>query len=103
MNQIFKQNEFIIVPFYKKGRSTEFMVVNTTKDFKNGHTHVKSYKMAKYLIFLANNHKINSGLRPYLLRSLARISSDNDYIKKVEDLMIVKRSKGKKQSYRNTK
>ena len=100
MNQIFKKDEFIIIPFYK-GRKQEFMVVNTKKEFKNGHTHLKSFKMAKYLINLARCKKINSGLRPYLLTSLTRISMDHEYIEKLEELLTVKRSKGNKASYYN--
>jgi hypothetical protein len=100
MNQIFKKDEFIITPFYK-GRKQEFMVVNTKKEFKNGHTHLKSFKMAKYLINLARSKKINSGLRPYLLTSLARISNDQEYIMKLEEILAVKRTKGKKASYYN--
>ncbi|CAM5196605.1 putative protein OS=Ureibacillus acetophenoni OX=614649 GN=SAMN05877842_105111 PE=4 SV=1 [Ureibacillus acetophenoni] len=100
MNQIFKKEEFIITPFYK-GRRQEFMVVNTKKEFKNGHTHLKSFKMAKYLINLARCKKINSGLRPYLLTSLTRISNDQEYIQKLEEVLAVKRNKGKKASYFN--
>lgn len=100
MNQIFKKDEFIIIPFYK-GKKQEFMVVNTRKEFENGHTHLKSFKMAKYLINLARCKKINSGLRPYLLTSLIRISRDPDYIEKLKELLAVKKSKGSKASYYN--
>lgn len=100
MNQIYKKDEFIIIPFFK-GRKQEFMVVNTKKEFKNGHTHLKSFKMAKYLISLARCQKINSGLRPYLLTSLTRISTDHEYIQKLEELLAVKRSKGHKAPYYN--
>jgi hypothetical protein len=100
MNQIFRKDEFIITPFYK-GKRQEFMVVNTKKPFKKGHTHIKSFKMAKYLIFLVRAKKINSGLQPYLLTSLTRISNDEDYIEKVNEVITEKRRKGKKLSYRN--
>lgn len=100
MNQIFKKDEFIIIPFFK-GRKQEFMVVNTKKEFKNGHTHLKSFKMAKYLINLARCKKINSGLRPYLLTSLKRISKDQEYIEKLEEILAIKKNKGQKSSYYN--
>lgn len=100
MNQIFKKDEFIIIPFFK-GRKQEFMVVNTKKEFKNGHTHLKSFKMAKYLINLARYKKINAGLRPYLLTSLKRISKDQEYIEKLEEILEVKKNKGNKDSYYN--
>jgi hypothetical protein len=101
MNQIFTYHEFIVVPFYKKGRQNQFMAVNTAKEFKQGHTHLKSYKIAKYLIHLAASKQINNGLRPYFIRSLIRISDDRNYIAKLEDLLVVKRNKGKKMNYRN--
>jgi hypothetical protein len=100
MNQIFKKDEFIVVPFYK-GKRQEFMVVNTKKDFKNGHTHLKSFKMAKYLIYLVRDKKINGGLRPYFLTSLTRLSEDEEYIGKVNEVIIEKKRKGKKLGYRN--
>jgi hypothetical protein len=100
MNQIYKKDEFIITPFYK-GKRQEFMVINTKKPFKKGHTHLKSFDMAKYLIFLVRAEKINSGLKPYLLTSLTRLSDNEDYITKVNEILAGKRQKGKKLSYRN--
>jgi hypothetical protein len=100
MNQIFKKDEFIIVPFFK-GKRQEFMIVNTKKEFKKGHTHLKSFKMAKYLIGLAKTKQINCGLRPYFLTSLTRISEDREYIAQVNEVLAEKRRKGKKLSYRN--
>lgn len=100
MNQIFKKEEFIIVPFYK-GKKQEFMVVNTNKEFKVGHTHLKSFKMAKYLIYLVRDKKINGGLRPYFLTSLTRLSDDVEYIEKVNEVLYEKKRKGKKLGYRN--
>lgn len=97
MNQIYKKNEYIIIPFYK-GRKQEFMVVNTKKEFQNGHTHLKSFKMAKYLINLARFKKINSSLRPYLLTSLKRISNDKSYIERIEEILESKKDQTDKVS-----
>jgi predicted DNA-binding WGR domain protein len=101
MNQIYKKGEFIITPFWRTSKRKEFMVVNTEKEFKHGHTHLKSFEMAQYLIRLARAKKINNGLSPYLLTSLKRISEDEEYIKKLDDLIREKRRKGKKQAYYN--
>jgi hypothetical protein len=100
MNQVYRKDEFIITPFYK-GKRQEFMVVNTKKEFKSGHTHLKSFKMAKYLIGLVRSKQINCGLRPYFLTSLTRISNDEEYNRKVNEVLSEKRRKGKKLSYRN--
>jgi hypothetical protein len=103
MNQIFKKDEFIIVPFFRTSKKKEFMVINTSKEFKQGHTHLKSFEMAKYLVQLAKAKKINNSLSPYLLTSLKRISVEENYIAKLEELIAVKRAKGKKRAYYNTK
>lgn len=106
MNQIYKKNEFIVVPFYRTRKKREFMIINVDKKDKHGfnkaHTHLRSFDMSKYLITLAINKHINNSLSPYLLRSLIRISTDDNYIGQLEELISVKRQKGKKKSYYNT-
>jgi hypothetical protein len=77
------------------------MVINTLKEFKHGHTHLKSFEMAQYLIRLSMTKKINGSLSPYLLTSLKRISQDEEFIQKVDDVIKEKRRKGKKQKYYN--
>lgn len=105
MNQIYKRDNFVIVPFYKTRKKIEFMIINNSKKRKQGfekaHTHLRSFEMAKYLINLSINNKINSSLSPYLLKSLIRISEDEKYISDLENLISVKRQKGKKMGYRN--
>jgi len=107
MNQIYKKDKFIIVPFFKKNSSTEYMIVNTEKQkrkgFKLSHTHIKSFKMGKYLIELAIHKRINNGLSPYLLRSIIRITDDQKFTEDLEELIAVKKQKGKKLGYRNCK
>src|SRR5699024_8739076 len=99
VNQIYKRNSFIIVPFFKGKNKKEFMIINLEKKklegFKKSHTHIKSFKMGKYLINLAITKKINSGLSPYLLTSLKRISNDDKHISDIEDLIKTKRNKKK--------
>jgi hypothetical protein len=48
LNQLYKKNEYIIVPV-----GNNFLVINTEKIFKQGHTHVKQIKIARLLIDLA--------------------------------------------------
>lgn len=102
MNQIYKKDEFIIVQVFK-GKRREFIVINLKKSDKQGfrkaHTHLKSFKMSKYIINLVRKDKINNGLNVYLLVSLMRISEKDWYIKKVEDLVETK--KDRKQKYKN--
>lgn len=103
MNQIYKKDEFIIVQFFK-GKRREFIVINTKKKdregFKKAHTHLKSYEMSKYVISLVRKGKINNGLSVYLLQSLVRVSEDEHYQNKVNQLIETKLSKGRKETYR---
>lgn len=103
MTQVYKKREFIIVQFHK-GRRKEYMVVNVRKSerlgFKKAHTHIKSFNTGKYIIDLVISGKINNGLSPYLLESLARVSEDRRYQQKVRDLIEVKRERGR-QRYHN--
>lgn len=78
---IYRNREFMIIKKY-----TGYIVINTKKDFKKGHTHIKNYNMAKTLINLAKNNKIPKSNNKYILDSLIRISNDKKYINKLEDL-----------------
>ena len=67
--------------------SNEFIIHNIKKDFKNGHTHIKNFHTAKFLIDLAVHNTIpNKSLNKYLYESLIRISTDPCYIKKLKAL-----------------
>ena len=76
MRQIYRKGEFIIIG--------NFIVINTKKEFKQGHTHLNNYYAAKRAIYLVRNHKIPSRCSKYFLVSLIRISNDRDYIRMVE-------------------
>lgn|SRR5699024_1102537 len=105
MNQIYKKDEYIIIQVFK-GKQREFIVINQNKKdrlgFEKAHTHIKSYKMCKYLINLVRKGKINQGLSVYLLGSLVRLSEDTVYQDKVNKLIKTKKDKRKKNvGYRN--
>lgn len=74
----------------------EYILVNKFKPFKNGHTHLRNFKTAKWLIELYNQKRIPRDLHgDYLLKSLVRISDDPIYTKKVESLIEIKKNKSK--------
>ena len=93
-NCIFRRGEFIIL---KVGN--EYIVVNRNKVFKEGHTHVKSFDTAEYLINIARYKRIPRHLSKYLLTSLIRISNDAEYSLKIQDL--IDRKNDRKQKYTN--
>lgn len=95
MNQIYKRNEFIVFPV-KNG----FIAVNTKGDFKENHTHLKGFNACVKAIDLVISKKIPRSNSFYYLKSLIRLSLDEDYKNELEGLIRTKKNKGK-QNYRN--
>ncbi|AAK80733.1 hypothetical protein BJV85_001104 [Clostridium acetobutylicum] len=77
MNQIYKRNKYVIVPV-----CNDYLVINTNKVFKKGHTHVKKINTAKMLINFAIFKEIPKN--PYFIGNLIRISDDESYIEKLK-------------------
>ena len=88
MNLIYTDGEYNIYEQYeaRKGGRKEFIVHNTAKEFKDGHSHLKSFKTAKYLIKLCIHKSIPRHLSKYLLVSLYRLSDDAEYGTKIMEL-----------------
>lgn len=80
---VYRNREFIILK-KKKG----FIIINTNKDFKEGHTHIKNYNMAKTIIDLVKHNKTPKTKNKYILDSLIRISNDKDYIERIKNLNL---------------
>lgn len=78
MNQIYKKDEYVVVPV-----GENLLVINTNKVFKEGHTHVKEMKIARLLIDLAISKQLPKN--PYYVDNLLRISVDKKYIKELEE------------------
>lgn len=95
-NQIYQRKEFKIYKVYNG-----FIVHNTRKPFKDGHTHLRSFKICKTVINSVINGNIPRRFSPYLLRSLIRVCKDSDvgYVDKVESL--IKAKKNNKNPYYN--
>jgi hypothetical protein len=98
LDKILQKKEFYIL---KAG--TEYIVVNSKKDFKLGHTHLRSYKSAVACVDFVIKGKIPKRCDFYYLTSLQRISTDERYINKIQELKETRVSKGRKASYYNTK
>lgn len=88
MNQICSKQNYNI---YKA--SGGFIIHNTAKEFKDGHTHLNSFKSAKYLVDLAIHKSIPYHLDRYRLISLSRITEDEEYKRKILELLQNKRTK----------
>lgn len=77
MNQIYKKENFIIIPVCEN-----FLIINTEKMFKEGHTHVRNIGIARLLIDLAVDTELPKN--PYFVDNLIRISIDKKYINRLE-------------------
>lgn len=85
--------------FYIIRAGKEYIVVNSNKEFSNGHTHLRNYKSAVACIDFVLKCKIPKRCDFYYLTSLQRISDDAEYIEKIEMLKQVRKQKGKKLPY----
>jgi len=92
VNQIYAKENFVIVSI-----DNEYIVINKDKEFKEGHTHIRNFKTAKYLIDMVVHRRMPYHLPIYLLVSLQRLSDDEVYIGKLDGL--IQNKLNKKQKY----
>lgn len=87
---VYRNREFIIIRKY-----TGYIIINTKKEFKKGHTHIKNYNMAKTIINLVKANKEPKSKNKYIIDSLIRLSNNHEYIKKLEDIKNEHRTKNR--------
>ena len=97
-NVIYRKAEFIIIQV-QDGKRKGFIVHNTKKSFKEGHTHLQSLDTAKVVINNAIGKKIPKSHNEYIITSHIRISNDKKYIEKLEQLLKTRKIKGKQDYY----
>lgn len=71
---IYERENFQIL--WVKGR---YVVVNRLKEFKEGHTHLRSYGMAKGIIEYCVKKAIPNIVNDYLIISAIRLTDDGEY------------------------
>lgn len=79
--RIFQRKEYSI---YKV--SDGYIVHNTNKEFRIGHTHVRSFKKAKSIVDLCVRKKLPNTLRKWEIESLMRVTNNNTYRNKLRNL-----------------
>lgn len=94
------EKEYFVILKVNSGNKVGFIAYNTRKEWKDGHTHLDSFDMAKTIISNVLKHKKPKTKNLYLIRSHARLSDDPAYVRFIEDLIAAKKSKGK-HVYRN--
>lgn len=65
------------------------------------HTHCKSKKLAETIIHNVCSEKIPLHSHYRTLVSMKRLSNNKKYIQKIDELLIVREQKGRKQTYYN--
>ncbi|MBQ4523360.1 MAG: hypothetical protein IJA10_10500 [Lachnospiraceae bacterium] len=65
------------------------------------HTHVKSKQLAEKIITNVCSEKIPLHSHSRTLESMKRLSNDEKYIQKIDELLQTRLQKGKKQTYLN--
>ena len=85
MQVVYSKKHFKI---YRVVNTNDYIIYNTKKEFKSGHTHIRNYGTAKYILNLAFHKSIpKKHINNYLLNSIIRISLDASYISKIRELM----------------
>ena len=98
-HKVYEKEEFIILKVHS-GKKVGYIAYNTKKEWKDGHTHLDSFDMAKTIISNIIKFKKPKTSNIYLLKSHIRLSNDPEYTKYIEEIIDAKKSKCK-QSYRN--
>ena len=80
--KIFQRKEYSI---YKA--SDAYIIHNTNGEFKNHHTHVRTFSKAKSLVDLCIRKKLPNTPRAWEIESLMRLTRNNAYYNKLRDLL----------------
>lgn len=83
MVQVYRKKQYSIY----SDSNGNYIIHNRNKEFDNGHTHIKNFHTAKFLIDLAFHKSVpNKKLNTYLYDSLIRISNDNSYVNRIRNI-----------------
>lgn len=93
-HKVYEKNEYIILKVYGDDK-IGYIVYNTNKEWEGGHTHLKSFDMAKTIISNVIQHKKPKTNNIYLMRSHIRVSDDLKYIEYIDCLITTRRNKTK--------
>lgn len=70
MTICYRRHNYVIYTNHHNG----FIIHNTRKPFKNGHTHVNNYKTAKFILDIVDHQTIpNKKVSYYIIQSCIRI------------------------------
>lgn len=94
---LYERREYIIF----KGGDSDYIVYNTNKRFKQGHSHLKSYKRAKEVVRHSINKHFPLHWSNYFIHTMIRLTEDEVFKSRLEELRTTRKAKGRKKNYRN--
>ena len=94
---LYQKQEYIVF----KGNNSDYIVYNTNKAFKKGHSHIKSKQRAIDIIDNSINKRFPLNWSNYFIHTMIRLTTDHNFKARLERLRDTRKSKGRKQSYRN--
>lgn len=81
MNQIYQKGD------YKIYHTDDGCILHNSRMEGFAHSHVKNFKTCKYLIDLSIHKRIPHHLSRYLIISLLRVNDDEEYCRKIQELL----------------
>ena len=93
MPKVYENKDFMILGSDNK-RKPAYILYNKHKEFSEGHTHLNNYRTAIWLMKVYLNKKVPLDLKSvYLLQSLIRISDDEEYTKRIQNIINIRKKK----------
>lgn len=89
MVRVYKKANFNVYSNY----NGSYIIHNIHKPFASGHTHIKEFSTTEYLINLAHHRSLPNRNLKYFIESLIRISDDENYTRKLQELSKMKLKK----------
>lgn len=89
MSRTYNYKNYVIFKDKNKG----YVLYNMLKPFKDGHTHLRNFQLAKRVAYHESNRKIPKDFTSYLLISLIRVTNDEEYKSKINKLYLEKKER----------
>lgn len=101
MRIIYSKGNFNI--YRSRYKKCGYIIHNNDKEFKDGHTHIQSFRVAKEIVNSAIKNKVPKHFSIYFLVSLIRISTDDEYISRIRKQINKKNKECRKGRVKNEK
>lgn len=82
MKKLFSKKYMVV---FQREESNEYIVYNMKKRWEEGHTHIRTYKQAQYLVDCILGKKIPKKTNKYFLISLKRLAKDKKYQEQLQN------------------